>query len=139
MWWSNGRWDDLVCKKNSVNFVIKITDNTNTFESIFIELSCKYKLIFLIGAIYRHPNTELSSFDIEFENVLKPLLSRGVKCIMAGDYNSNLWHHLSNNETGNFVNNLFDMSVLPMIMRPTRYGETVLLLLIISYLINCMV
>ena len=34
-----------------------------------------------------------------------------------------LLNHVSNNETGNFVNNLFDMSVLPMIKRPTRYGE----------------
>ena len=36
--------------KNSIDFVIKTTDNTNTFESIFIELSCKYKLKILIGA-----------------------------------------------------------------------------------------
>ena len=64
-----------------------------------------------------------SIFNIEFENVLKPLLSRGVKCILAGDYNINLLNHFSNNDTGNFVNNVFDMSVLPMIKRPTRYGE----------------
>ena len=50
-----------------------------------------------------------------------PLLGRGVKCILAGDYNINLLNHLSNNDTGNFLNNLFDMSVLPMIKRPTRY------------------
>ena len=30
--------------KNSIDFAIKTADNTNTFESIFIELSCKYKL-----------------------------------------------------------------------------------------------
>ena len=53
----------------------------------------------------------------------KSLLGRGVKCIFADDYNINLLNNLSNNDTGNFVNNLFHMSVLPMIKRPMRYGE----------------
>ena len=59
-----------------------------------------------------------------------------MKCILAGDYNINHLNHLSNNDTGNFVNNLFDMSVLSMIERPTRYEENCATL-IISYLINC--
>ena len=58
-----------------------------------------YKLKVLIGAIYRPPNTELSSYNIEFKNILKPRSGRGVKCILAG------------------------MSVLPMIKRPMRYGK----------------
>ena len=77
----------------------------------------------VIGAIYRHSITELSSFNIEFENVPKQLLGTGVKCILADDYNVNLLNHVSHNDTGNFVNNLFDMSVLPMIKLQTRYRE----------------
>ena len=50
-------------------------------------------------------------------------MGRGVSCILAGDYNINLFNYLSNNDIGNVVNDLFDMSVLPMIKRPTRYGE----------------
>ena len=105
--------------KNSIDYGIKTTANIKTFESVFIEISCEFKQKMVLGTIYRPPNTDLSNFNIGFESVLKPLLNRNVKCILCGDYNINLLNHLSNIVTRIFLNNLFDLSVLLVIKRPT--------------------
>ena len=45
-------------------------------------------------------------------------------CILAGDYNINLLNHETHAETGQFLNNIYAWSYLPVIIRPTRFTET---------------
>jgi hypothetical protein len=55
--------------------------------------------------------------------LLHNLDSKNTKLILAGDYNINLLSHAVHSETENFLNILYAHSILPMIKRPTRYGE----------------
>ena len=73
--------------------------------------------------IYRPPNTDLSQFNNEFENVIKSLTKTKTNLILAGDYNINLLNHELYSETGIFLNILFANAMVPTITRPTRYGE----------------
>ena len=75
--------------------------------------------------IYRPPNTDLSLFNNEIENVIKSLTKTKTNLILAGAYNINLRNHEIHSETGNFFNSLFANALVPTITRPTRYGNTV--------------
>ena len=45
-------------------------------------------------------------------------------CILAGDYNINLLNHETHAETGQFLNNIYAWSYLPVIIRRIRFTET---------------
>jgi hypothetical protein len=97
--------------------------NTDTFDSVFIELNCPSKEKIIIGALYRPPGTDLPLFNNEFECMLHKLILKNTKVILAGDYNINLLNHSINAATENFLNILYAQSLLPMIKRPTRYNK----------------
>ena len=76
----------------------------------------------IIGAIYRPPNIDQLTFNIEFDKLFRSITKGCTSCILLGDYNINLLHSSTDQETGNFLNALFTNSVLPTITQPTRYG-----------------
>ena len=49
--------------------------------------------------------------------------------MLVGDYNINVLDHETNSETGNFLSILFANTLLPVISKPTRYGEQSLTLI----------
>ena len=51
------------------------------------------------------------------------LASEKSECLLAGDYNLDLFKYESNTETETFVNNLYCHSCLPLITKPTRFTE----------------
>jgi hypothetical protein len=109
--------------KDSIVFSVKDVVS-KTFESVFIEISSKRtKTKINIGAIYRPPNTDHSLFNDEFEELAKTLTRSHQTSILAGDYNVNLLNCSVHQETNNFLNDLFSNSLIPMITRPTRYGD----------------
>ena len=75
-----------------------------------------------MGAIYRPPNTDQLTFNIEFDNLLRSITKACTSCILLGDYNINLLNSSTDQETSNFLDALFTNSALPMITQPTRYG-----------------
>ena len=90
---------------------------------MFIEVcdTCRAKTI--IGIIYQPQNTDLSDFNNELENVIISLTSMNSSLIFVGDYNINFLNYEIHTETGNFFNVLFSNSIIPLITKPTRYGE----------------
>ena len=64
---------------------------TSSFESVFIELSVQVNSNkTIIGDIYRPPNTDQLTFNIEFDNLLRSITKGCTSCILLGDYNINL-------------------------------------------------
>jgi len=97
---------------------------TKTFESVFLELKTCPTRPTIIAAIYRPPGGSLADFNQEYESVLAELTRKNSKnIILAGDFNINLLNHSSHSETETFLNIMYAHKILPMIKRPTRYGN----------------
>ena len=45
------------------------------------------------------------------------------ECLLAGDYNINLLKHEVHDGTRNFLNCLYDDSLIPLLTRPTRFDK----------------
>ena len=64
---------------------------TCNIECLFVQITQKGKPSVLIGCIYRPPNTDIVSYNSEFESILKIIDSDNHKIvILAGDYNLDL-------------------------------------------------
>jgi len=101
-----------------------INHKSTLFESAFIELKVPYQRPIIIGAIYRPPGGNLTDFNQEYETAITNLIGNNKKgIILAGDFNINLMNHSCHMETENFLNIMFAHNMLPMIKRPTRYGD----------------
>jgi exonuclease III len=95
-----------------------------SFEHIFVEASDCNGGCMLIGSIYRPPAGDLEFFNNEFENFLHRITTKRVNCFLAGDFNINLLNRETNIATDHFINNLFSMSYLPLITKPTHFTST---------------
>ena len=97
---------------------------TVSFESVIIEtMDLDKNVKTIIGTIYRRPGTNLSVFNCELEQVIGLFTKSKVNLILLGDYNINLLNHEVQSETADFVNLLYANTLLPLISKPTRYGE----------------
>ena len=109
--------------RDSIDFSI-VKYETKTFESVIIEIKTHSKDTTIVGTIYRPPGGNLVDFNEEYESLLTKLVHKNNKSIiLAGDFNINLLHHCRHSETENFLNTMYAHKMLPMIKRPTRYGD----------------
>ena len=96
----------------------------NDFESVFIELNDLHEGNKIIGAIYRPPGHDTTNFLTCFNSVCN-IISKGKKqCILAGDYNIDLFKADTHLDTESFINDFHSHMFLPAITRPTRFGIT---------------
>ena len=90
-------------------------------ESIFIEVRNKKKKNIIVGCVYRHPSTELKTFNESFLTTLMIGLSKMNKpCFISGDGNADLLKMESHNETSLFFETLISFANKPTILQPTR-------------------
>ena len=93
-----------------------LTILSNIAECMFIEIS-HGGIKYLIGGIYRIPNTSVTDFCAVINNVLEPL-NRSHEIILLGDFNVCL---LQNNNNSNVLKNTMQSNNLfPVILSPTR-------------------
>ena len=98
---------------------------TCDIECVFVEITQKGKPNVLIGSIYRPPNTDIVTYNSEFESILKIIDSDNKRMsILAGDYNLDLIKHDKHGPTADFLNNLFAYSYIPTIRNPTRIADS---------------
>ena len=110
--------------KHNLYFTICDNYKISSFESVLIELSGQVNSKkTIIGAIYRPPNTDKLTVNIEFDNLLRSITKGCASCILLGDYNINLFNSSTDQDTDNFLKALFTNSVLLMITQSTRYGD----------------
>ena len=109
--------------RESLDFSI-LKYESNSFESVFVEIHLLNKTPVVIGAIYRPPGGNLVDFNREYELLLNKLVAKKNRSvILAGDFNINLLNHSNHDETENFLNAMYAHKMLPMIKRPTRFGD----------------
>ena len=107
--------------KMDINYRPRDDLNTNTdpYQTIFVEFSCGDRCI-IIGVCYRSPSFEPTSFFDYWENTLSTVNTENKQCIIAGDYNFDLFKHNNNEEVRSFVNINASQHFMPCISKPTR-------------------
>ena len=110
--------------KNSIQS--KILNNFNMLndllEMLTIELSCCNHR-FLLTTVY-HPPTSFPQKNIEFVDLftltLKQLIDLKVPLVVAGDLNINLLNPRNCGYIGNYVKNLLELGLTPLVTVPTK-------------------
>ena len=91
-------------------------------ECVFGEISpisgrkCKY----VVGVIYRPPNTCCADFLNKLDRILHNIHSQNTACYLMGDFNLNLVNFATHQPTNLFLDSLYASSFHPCIDKPTR-------------------
>ena len=84
---------------------------------------CKSKKHFIIGGIYRHPNTSIADFSLALGSTLEKIEQLTISTYVAGDLNIDLLKYESVDLIKKYFDNLVIHSCLPLILQPTRITE----------------
>lgn len=116
--------------KNTIPYRVihKLSVSNAVYESIFIEIDQPGKNI-VIGCLYRPPGSNISTFNDEFNSLLKQLDSFNKLTYLLGDFNVNLLKTSIHQPTSDFVDMMFSSSYIPLINRPTRVSEDTITLI----------
>ena len=90
-------------------------------ESLFVKIT-NNGMVFVIGLIYRPPNSNIVQFTETLNNILGEVSH--MPCYIMGDYNIDLLKHELHPPTEKFLEAMYSNSLLPMILKPTRETET---------------
>ena len=94
--------------------------SVTSFELLLISMDCQKTGNFLVGVIYRPPDTNLHSFNIEFSNLLNCLVKRNMNILLMGDFNIDFLSREQSSSMADFFNLLASYSLLPAFTAPTR-------------------
>ena len=86
-------------------------------EALFLEIIQPIK--FIVGIIYRPPNSNVSDFFSSIEEIISTISAARLPTYIMGDFNINILNHNDNN-VQNFVNIFHSYSFFSTISKPTR-------------------
>ena len=100
---------------------LEIYESKN-LESCFVEIINKKTSNDIIGVIYRHPNMDPSNFIDNKLTHITNILSRekNKKVFIAGDFNFDLLHYSSHDQTADFLEKMTSNLLVPLIVIPTK-------------------
>ena len=85
-------------------------------ETMFLEVVQPYN--FVIGIVYRPPNSNFDDFLVSLENILLTLARKKMPCYLFGDFNVNML--AINGRVQNFTDLFYSNMYYPTINKPTR-------------------
>ena len=98
--------------------ILPISQNFASFECCALELKLVYESVIIV-TLYRPPNTAISDFLDEYEQLLLWLKSLRKTLIIGCDYNMDLLKSMTHCSTEAFVDLNLDNDLIPCIMKPT--------------------
>ena len=105
------------------NLQYKIREDLNVtlpyLETLFIEITFDSK-IYIIGVIYRVPNTNVHLFNETLNGIIEPI-KNSYEIVLVGDFNVCLMKE--NNQSNSFRNSLISNNLFPTILEPTRIAS----------------
>ena len=107
--------------KNGIEYKYRtdLSRVTPVAECLFIELMYNNKK-YLIGGIYRVPNTDVNTFCETINEIIEP--HRSYEIVLLGDYN--ICHLQNNRHKQELKNTMQSNSLFPTILAPTRFATT---------------
>ena len=97
------------------NFSLECEDS----EDVWLNVSLPDNSDLVVGTIYRHPNTDLSSFEQAFTKTLKHLRSNQSYVVM-GDFNVDCNKYISIAKIQHYVNSITSIDSEQLVTVPTR-------------------
>ena len=114
----------LVYISNELNYKAKNNldiHKNKELESIFIEVISKSQENVVVGCMYKHPILVIIEFK---ERYLEPLLDKlspeNKYIILMGDFNMDLLHYETHNQSRDFLDKMLSASLKPHITTPTQ-------------------
>ena len=95
-------------------------ENSETTDSLFVEVTVPKGKNIIIGVVYRAPDNNLTTFVKDFNEVLDKITKENKLCYLMGDFNVNIMNYQTNNLTGEFLDSMYSNLLCPLINRPTR-------------------
>ena len=95
-------------------------------EALFIEVSKDFNNLnkgYLIGIVYRPPNTDVITFNNSMSLILQKLNTRGTNIYIMGDFNINLVDMKQHLPSEEFLENFYSFGLFPLINKPTRVTQ----------------
>ena len=105
---------------NSVNYKILPLHVLHS-ESLWLEL-IDNKHVFIVGIIYRKPNTSVSEFHTSLLDVLCSIKLDKKQCILMGDFNMDF--SKPDISIDNFQTNMICLNLKQLVLTPTRITST---------------
>jgi len=96
-------------------------------ENLWLEISKsagKRTHKYIVGGVYRHPNSNVSLFNELLEKSLCKIKKTCIPSIIAGDINIDLSKYREHSSTTDYVDTLISNNFLPVIVMPTRITES---------------
>ena len=106
----------------SLTFNIRhdLSVNNADIEALCIEIINKKSKNILINTQYRQPAGNFNEFEAYLNTFLPNSKTTDKTCFLVGDLNLNLIDYQSNAKVRNFVNLIFQHSLVPIVNKPTR-------------------
>ena len=76
----------------------------------------------IIGVIYHPPGTDIETFLTAFDTWFTSISKRKTECLLTGHINIDLLKSDLHLDTEHFINNLHCHLLIPLNVRPTRFG-----------------
>ena len=98
-------------------------NSSGNHESTFIEIQLSNKKNLIVGCIYRHPNSGISTDDFlnyHLDPILQKISDENKQCVLMGDFNIDLLKINTNNDSIEFFNTLNSHFFSPYVVEPTR-------------------
>ena len=95
-------------------------------ECVFVELSGKFigqTHNVVIGTFYRPPNTDITTYTDNLNQILSKIKNERKMCLLLGDFNIDLLKYQQHDHTKDFLDNIFTNTFFPLITKPTRITE----------------
>ena len=88
-------------------------------DDLWIEI-CKNKTKYIVGGIYRHPNSNINIFTDLLDDNLNKISSKKRPCFIVGDINIDFLKYKNLKCIEDYMNNLLVHGLLPVLLLPTR-------------------
>jgi len=93
--------------------------NCANVENLWVEV-LKQSKKYIIGGVYRHPNSNVKEFTSKLDCVLSNVNRRKTPCVLAGDFNIDFSKIEVNIDTLNYVDIVLTNNFIPTVLMPTR-------------------
>ncbi|MCG7869794.1 MAG: hypothetical protein JAY74_25915 [Candidatus Thiodiazotropha taylori] len=113
---TNGGGGLMVYVKNGINVKRREDLETNEISCIWMEIMQEKSKLFLIGNLYRPPNSKIE-FNDRFEEFMDKVSNEEKEIILMGDFNKNLLTNTCDREWLNFT---LSLGLNQMVSQPTR-------------------
>ena len=81
--------------------------DSNSTESLFIEVIKPQGKNIIVGVVYRPPDQNFNTFVDDFSIIAEKISRKNKLCYIMGDFNVNFMNYQCHSKTGEFVDNIF--------------------------------